>query len=136
MQDLGTLPGGNNGSGAIGINVLGQVVGFSDCPGCSNNLRAFLWTPSAGMEDLGTLPGSTTSAASGINARRQVVGDLNVNPFLWTPSQGMQDLNNLIPADSGFTLRSANAINARGQIVGNGSINSRAHGYLLTPNED
>ena len=88
------------------------------------------------MEDLGTLPGSTTSAASGINARRQVVGSANVHPFLWTQSQGMQDLNNLIPADSGFTLQSANAINARGQIVGNGSISSRAHGFLLTPNED
>ena len=70
-----------------------------------------------------------------INARGQVigVGSANVHPFLWTQSQGMQDLNNLIPADSSFTLQSANAINARGQIVGNGSISSRAHAFLLTP---
>jgi len=50
-----------------------------------------------------------------------------------TPS--FQNLNNLIPANSGFTLNNATAINDNGQIVANGSNGQgREHAFLLSPN--
>src|SRR5690242_4062888 len=69
MQDLGNLGGGY--ADALGINNLGQVVGFSGLPDGSRH--AFLWTATSGMQDLGTL-GGNTSGAIGINDAGQVVG--------------------------------------------------------------
>lgn len=71
MQDLGTLPGGNL-SQAYAINDAGEVVGYSQTPG--GQLRAFVWTASAGMQDIGTLPGGSNAVANGINNAGWVVG--------------------------------------------------------------
>jgi probable HAF family extracellular repeat protein len=49
--DLGTLPGGDF-SQAFGSNDAGVVVGSSDS---SVGHRAFIWTPSSGLQDLNTL---------------------------------------------------------------------------------
>ena len=122
---------------ATGIN-RGFVIGNSNCllPGpCDpNNLRAFIWSRRLGSFDLGTLPGQTSSFASGINSRLQVVGDSG-NPtqfaFLWTPRFGMVDLNQLIRAP-GWVLNNALSINDRAQIVGYGMLNGVLHGFLLT----
>jgi probable HAF family extracellular repeat protein len=90
------------------------------------------------MQDLGIL-GGTNSLALGINKAGQVVGaadttgDSAVHAFLWTKTVGLQDLNNLIPANSGWTLAWASAINKAGQIVGDGIINGQIHGFLLAP---
>jgi probable HAF family extracellular repeat protein len=61
--DLGTLGGG--WSTARGINNLGQVVGSAQVP--SGDWQAFLWTPEAGMQDVGTVggPNSEVRAISG-----------------------------------------------------------------------
>ena len=60
--------------------------------------HAFLWSSTAGMQDLGSLGGS--SYANGINDAGQVVGYYvtswgTYRAFLWTASGGMQDLGTL-----------------------------------------
>jgi probable HAF family extracellular repeat protein len=117
-QDLGTL--GGTTSWAQGVNNHGQVTGSSYTT--SGATHAFLYASGA-MQDLGTLGGST-SFAQGINDNGQVVG--------WSDTSGgvqdaffysdgvMIDLNNLLPANSGWTLINATAINDLGQIVGQG----------------
>ena len=72
---------------ATGINGRGYVVGSSFTAG--GERHAYRWTPTGGMEDLGTL-GGTDSSASAINARGQVTGtaattDSRGHAFLWTP---------------------------------------------------
>jgi probable HAF family extracellular repeat protein len=58
---------------------------------------------------------------------------LTYHAIVWSETAGMQDLNNLIPANSGWTLEFAFAINDSGQITGRGSINGQDHAFLLTP---
>ncbi len=76
MQDLGFLPGCSNpslGAKGFGLNNLGQVVGTCDS-------RAFLWTESAGMQDLNVLVINPPAApqfllyAYAINDNGQIVG--------------------------------------------------------------
>lgn len=55
MQDLGTLPGGDNSS-ATGINGVGQITGYAAT--ATGEQHAFLWDAANGMQDLGTLTGS------------------------------------------------------------------------------
>lgn len=70
------------------------------------------------IQDLGTL-GGTSSLASAVNDRGQVVGftylpnDTEVHAFSWTQAGGMVDLGTL-----GGTGSQANAVNASGQIIG------------------
>ncbi len=118
MLDLGTL--GGSVSYANGINNNGQVTGGSYT--ASGATHAFLYTSGA-MQDLGTL-GGDTSFAEGINDNGQVVGwsdtsDGTQDAFLYINGV-MIDLNNLLPANSGWTLENAVAINDLGQIVGQG----------------
>ena len=145
LQDLGKLPGWGN-SRAFGINDNGQVVGnsftlFSESfPDSFADGHAFLW--SGGMQDLGTLPGWSSSIAYGINNSGQVVGisfnsdSINdTRAFLWSSRSGMQDLSTLpaVVAAGWSALLSARAINDTGQIVGWGTINGQVHAFLLTP---
>lgn len=63
--DLGVLPGGSL-SQAFGINDPGAIVGSS---GTTEQLHAFIWTASAGMQDLNsmvTAPGLVLTKAVGI----------------------------------------------------------------------
>jgi probable HAF family extracellular repeat protein len=115
---------------ANGINDFGQVIGWSHT--AAGTQHAFLWPVSGRMQDLGTLSGSTTSIASGINNATQVVGTSGGHAFLWSVSRGMIDLNTLLPPGSGWVLTNASGINANGQIVGTGTINGQTHGFLLT----
>jgi uncharacterized membrane protein len=62
-QDLGALPGGD-WSTAYGIDKSGEVAGYGDiAPGV---FRAFYWTASSGLTQLGTF-GGRNSYAAGIN---------------------------------------------------------------------
>lgn len=81
MTALPTL-GGDNGF-ATGVNNRGQVVGWAETrvhdPTCNApqvlQFRAALWEPKqGGMRELRPLPGDSTSAATAINNRGQVVG--------------------------------------------------------------
>jgi probable HAF family extracellular repeat protein len=155
--DLGTLDAGGVNfyvSAANGVNDLGLVVGWSTTGPApifdSSPVHAVLWKPSAGIRDLGTLPGDTSSAASKINFFGQAVGtsgntvyecdgfadspfQVLGRPFIWSERSGMRDLNTLIRANSGWVLKTATDINFWGQIVGSGTRNGQQHGFLLTP---
>jgi probable HAF family extracellular repeat protein len=161
--DLGTLAGADPSdpmfysycSEANGINDLGQIVGWSTTTQgtyrteCSfSPIHAVSWTSATGIQDLGTLSGSTSSIAYAVNVQGQVIGSsgdtlywdsdarmykLAGRPFIWTQASGIQDLNYLISGNSGWVLNSATAINIWGQIVGLGTRNGNPHGFLLTP---
>jgi probable HAF family extracellular repeat protein len=132
MTDLGTL--GGMASTARGINASAQVVGGAHTS--SGAWHGFLYSGGT-MNDLGTL-GGTESYALAINDSAQVVGESKTSTdvyhaFLYTEGS-MIDLNNLIPADSGWTLNVADGINDAGQIVGRGTNPSgQSQAFLLTP---
>jgi probable HAF family extracellular repeat protein len=102
----------------MGINSAGDVVGYSKG---AAGMRAFLWTKTGGMQDLGVLEGGNSSRAFNVNASRAVVGTSTSaagdRAFVWKPQVGMKDLNEAIPADQRLVLVEAHLINNRGQIV-------------------
>ena len=69
-RDLGTFDTGTS-STAMGINNLGQVVGFADNAGFR---RPFIWTEDGGMQDLGVPDGLLGGQAHAINDQGQIVG--------------------------------------------------------------
>lgn len=128
--------GGTHGFGT-GINNLGQAVGWAETavfdPTCNNTVqhlqfRAALWEPKRGrMKQLRPYPGDSTSAATAINDRGQVVGisgrcDVAVgrlsaqHAVLWENGQ-VKKLPNL----GGEGWHTPMAINERGDIVGFGN---------------
>ena len=80
-------------------------------------MRAFLWTPSSGMRDLGTLPGDQESEALNINDAGEAVGwssaPNRIRAVLWSVA-GIQDLGAL----GAGQYNKARAINAHGEVVG------------------
>lgn len=131
MTALPTL-GGENGF-ATGVNGLGQVVGWAETPvhdpTCNApqvlQFRAVLWEPKRSVtEELPPLPGDSTSAATAINGRGQVVGisgecDVAVgrrsatHAVLWERGT-VTDLGSL----GGAFWHTPMAINDRGDVVG------------------
>ena len=82
MTALPAFPGGYN-SYATAANDRGQIVGWAENgvhdPTCDPNwqtlqFHAVIWGPDGEMQDLPPLPGDSTSAATAINAKGQVVG--------------------------------------------------------------
>ncbi len=137
MNYLGTLPGGT-ASGAIGINISGQVVGTSYSGSNTSPIdNAFLYS-GGNMTSLGTLPGGTGSYAVGADNSGMVVGLAGGQGFVWTSAGGIQNLNSLISPDSGWTLQYPTGISGNGDIVGYG-LGPNNNGFpvsewfLLTP---
>jgi probable HAF family extracellular repeat protein len=107
---LGTLgPGGDNiayGTSADGSVVVGMADG-----------RAFRWTASDGMQDLGTF-GGNRSEATGVSADGSVVvgwaydASGRQRAFRWTAATGMQDLGTL-----GGRSSAAWGVSADGSVV-------------------
>jgi probable HAF family extracellular repeat protein len=95
---LGTLPGGV-WSVAYGVSADGAVV-VGWAYNAAGQQRAFRWTASGGMQDLGTL-GGYDSFANAVSADGAVVfgGAFNaagrIRAFRWTASGGMQDFGTL-----------------------------------------
>ena len=113
-------------AGAIGrdINLVGQIAG-------ERGGHAALWTPSGGgyvLTDIGSLfPGAVFSAAYGINASGQVVGNYTISNgltlvgkcFLWRPDVPNGSAGTAITMpDFGGTFCVGNDINTAGQIAG------------------
>lgn len=74
--------------------------------------RAFRWTPQTGIQDLGTLGGSSSQPLAVSRDGRVVVGFSNNRAFRWTPEGGIQDLGSL-----GNHGSSATAVSADGSTV-------------------
>lgn len=117
MRNLGDLPGGANESLALGMNDLGQVVGFS---GASTGRRGSFWDPDGGIRNVGDLPaGPDSSIARAINNHGQVVGDSHgvsgQRAFLWDALSGMRSVDDLVDGSAaGWELKYAYGINDLG----------------------
>jgi probable HAF family extracellular repeat protein len=90
--------------------------------------HAFRWTPSAGLQDLGVLPGGDQSIAVAISAdERVVVGEAQVgglwHAFRWTAATGMVDLGTL-----GGAERAAFATSQDGSVIVGASLISQSTG--------
>jgi probable HAF family extracellular repeat protein len=91
------------------------------------------------LTDLGTL-GGAFRAGFAMNDSNDVVGmsltSSNAYHAFLDNGVSMVDLNDLLPADSGWTLISANAINNSGEIAGFGQFKGSYEGFLLNPGTD
>ena len=145
VKDLGTLKK-QTFSRANSINGFNQVVGFSGPALDSPKSRAFFWSTSTGMIDLGTLGGAYAQAFA-INDSGFITGNSQlrssatttetVHAFL-SPSPvgasaiGMRDLGTL-----GGTFSYGMAINAKNHVIGYSTINkvdSRVHAFWFNGN--
>ena len=95
FQGLGTIAGWSQ-SQAWGVSGDGKVV-VGQLSRLGSDTRAFRWTASAGMQDLGTLGGANSEAYAASGDGAVIVGRAtntsgNYRPFRWTPTGGMQDL--------------------------------------------
>ncbi|MFL6499993.1 MAG: DUF3466 family protein [Candidatus Udaeobacter sp.] len=138
LIDLGTLTK-QTYSRANGINGFNQVVGFSGPALDTPKSRAFFWSKSTGMIDLGTLGGAYAQAFaindSGFitgNSQLRATDSQAIHAFL-SPSpvgagaMGMRDLGTL-----GGPFSYGMAINAKNHVVGYSAINkvdSRVHAF-------
>jgi probable HAF family extracellular repeat protein len=141
--DMGTF--GGPASSGTAINDHGHAVGTSQTSASGTNAatwvsHVFLYQGSLPPVDCGTLGGKWANAG-GLNDADVVVGRSTLTPddtntyhaFIYANGV-MTDLNNLIPADSGFTLTGAVGINDLGQIVAQGSDSlGNTHALFLNP---
>jgi probable HAF family extracellular repeat protein len=148
MTALPTLSGNN--AQAVGVNNVGQVVGFAErstqYQNCSPpqvlDIQAVVWGPHPGeIRTLTPLRGDVSAWATGINDREQVVGlsgncvSPNFNATGVVPQHGViwqngaaTDLGSL----GGVLLTFPWAINSRGQVVGQSDLAGDAltHAFL------
>jgi uncharacterized membrane protein len=140
VQDLGTLPGGNNARGNDVSTDNSTIVGSSNWTGSGQ--RAFRWTSAGGMVNLGVPGGGTDSSADAVNGDgKAVVGAYqialnNSRALLWNTSVGTVDLTNYITslggALGGYTLIRATDINQDGSaIVATGSLVGVQRAFLI-----
>jgi len=138
--DLGTLPG-ELFSAASDINNDGIIVGSASSflfPQLPARHIATTWTNNQ-IADLPGHPDFIDNEAFAINGSGLIVGTASTlsssigAAVLWKDGQ-VFDLNDLIPAESGWTLEAAKDINNAGRIVGTGTApNGESHGFLLIP---
>ncbi|MHC4423169.1 MAG: hypothetical protein ACYS0C_06435 [Planctomycetota bacterium] len=118
--DLGTL--GGNRSNASSINNNGQIVGQAYPAAGKRHATLFDPTGQGNNINLGTLGGDTTSFASSINDKGQIVGSSaidNYQDFHATLFDPTGDGNNIgLGTLYGYFNSGAKAINNNGQIVG------------------
>ncbi len=128
-----TLLPSNRGEGAyaVGLNNLGQVVGYGYAKS-----NALLWFGPSITRLPGLRPGTcgVLAAAHGNNDRGDIVGEFGCSGAMWR--DGKLVILDYLHPDSGWEVQSVQRINERGQIVGYGR--SRAEGgrtraILLTP---
>ncbi len=102
--DFGQLPGMPAVNIAHGLSDNGAVVGTMNS---LNNTRAYRWTGSGPLQDLGLLPGEQRSFGHGVSGNGDVVvgyaehgtlGYFTGEAFRWTPTSGMTGLGHLTPS--------------------------------------
>jgi probable HAF family extracellular repeat protein len=136
---LGTLPGGSS-SDAWGVSADGAVV-VGRATNAAGRDRAFRWTASGGMQDLGTLGGDYSNAL-GVSADGSVVVGWARNAagrdraFRWTASGGMENLNTTYASllTDGSELMEARAISPNGRYIvgwGYNAATGRYEAFLL-----
>ncbi|MCC6155335.1 MAG: PKD domain-containing protein [Candidatus Hydrogenedentes bacterium] len=94
-----------------------QIAGYTQLEDYDSNFAAFVWDATNGMQELGTL-GGTSAQAWGINDSGVVVGQSTlvsglIRAFQWTSGGGMFNLGTL-----GGDNSVATAVNNSGQVVG------------------
>ena len=134
LTQLGTLGGWD--SWATGINNKGQVIGHAEV--ASGYSHAFVTGAANSLMDLGTLGGANlNSIANGINGLGMIVGSSYLangtqHGFVFSGGQ-MVDLNSFVTPNSGWVLNQAFGIDNFGNVVGTGTLNGKAHAFLLDP---
>ena len=118
------------------LNDRGDVTGVSLL--AQNSVEAtwhaYLYTPSGGMRDLGTLPGDAASAGVAVNDLGEVAGNSQTasgvsHAFLWTRSRGMREL-----MLRGGTSSDAVGIDDLGEVVGYSQLaDGSVDAFLWTP---
>ena len=100
------------------MNDAEQVVGETYARSRPAVSKAFVWSASAGVQDLPLLPDYYYSHSTDINGAGQVVGrveaSIKYSAFLWSEDAGMQDLGTL----HNHQNSQAADINEPGQVVG------------------
>ncbi|HEX3601557.1 MAG TPA: PEP-CTERM sorting domain-containing protein [Lacipirellulaceae bacterium] len=125
ITNLGSLPGGIE-TGPSGVSADGTtVVGVAETS--TGNLRAFRWTTSTGVQELGPSDPAVNSFSQGVSSNGSVVvgatygGSSGQNgAFRWTSATGMQDLGLL----SGGISALANGVSSDGSVVVGGASTS------------
>lgn len=130
MTDLGTL--GGNSSAALGINDLGQVVGYSNIPTGLHVSHAFLYSNGV-LSDLEGQVGAGVSIANDINNRGEIVGESDGLGAFILRGGVAASLNALVDPATGWQILDASAINERGQIAATGVLDGTQYAVLLTP---
>lgn len=134
IEDLGTL--GGDSSGGLGINKVGNVVGYSYLSGNdphSTGMHAFRYVDGLGMIDAGALPGGNISEASAINNHGLLVGGSFVagfvpHAFLANATLTLTDLGTL-----GGEFSYAWDINDSAEVTGEAStVQGRRHAFVWT----
>ena len=135
--NLNTLS--NNGvstfySEATGINLQGDIVGFSQQPDTAYfENRAFIY--SNGLVNHLGANGRFASKAASINDNGTVIGNTSSGSdrfaFIYTQATGMMDLIDLAVNGENWSLLDAHNINNAGKIVGNGKFGNEFCGYLF-----
>lgn len=119
-QVLGNLVPGWYSS-ALACNTDGSVVVGGGDSGDQYGIRAFRWTASAGMTDLGTL-GVGSTYASGVSADGTVVVGVSAGrAFVWSARTGIVDLEGALTKAGvdlqGLTLGRASGISSDGRSI-------------------
>jgi len=140
MQDLGSL--GNN-SEAFSVSGDGSVVVGRSIE--SVGFRAFRWTSSLGMENLGTI-GGNNSEANAVSANGEVIvgisrdEDSNNRAFRWTETDGMENLNLVFEdllSDGSYLIVATDASSDGRFIIGYGynATDDSFEGFILDTEE-
>jgi len=138
ITPLGTLGGSASDAFATANTAMPMVTGQAYLP-TDELSHAFIWKPSSGMTDLGTLGGSISQGLA-INRMGAVVGWSTVGPFnnhthAFLAIDGrMLDLNDLLDVSTGtgWLLQRAAGIDDVGRIVGSGTHDGIDSAFELT----